>query len=154
MALFQHLAWLRKMLCKCSLDYCYYPPFSSWRTRRRWWKTRPPACSCWRFRLQIQTWAQMARSPTPSTVPTQTSSISTTGRVGRRLFGVKAECFRLESQYHQRRSCSQRLPAYISSVITHPSHFVCHSTSHLFSSPVRVIWFMCFRCKSWPLLVV
>lgn len=68
---------------------------SSWCTRRRWWKTRPLACLCWRFRLQIQTWELMARSPTPSTVPTQTSSISTTGQVWWCLFGVKTRVFSL-----------------------------------------------------------
>ena len=62
---------------------------SSWCTQRQWWKTHPPACLCWRFRLQIQTWELMARSPTPCTVPTQTSSISTPGQVWRCLFGVK-----------------------------------------------------------------
>lgn len=62
---------------------------SSWCTQRRWWKTRPPACLCWRFRRQTRTWELMARSPTPSTVPAQTSSISTTGQVWCRLFGVK-----------------------------------------------------------------
>lgn len=65
---------------------------SSWCTQRRWWKTRPQACLCWRLQLQIQMWELMARSPTLSTVPTLTSSISTTGQV-RWCLGSKHECF-------------------------------------------------------------
>lgn len=71
---------------------------SSWCTRRRWWKTRPPACSCWKFLPRIQTWELMARSPSPFTVPTQTSSISTTGQVWLRLFGVKTQVLPLSER--------------------------------------------------------
>lgn len=100
----QMLAWLL-LLSSCS----------SWCTRRRWWKTRPPACLCWRFRLQIQTWELMAKSPTPSTVLMQTSSISTTGQVWWCLFGVKHKCSLLVScteclswRYHRHAAVAQK----------------------------------------------
>lgn len=129
---------------------------SSWCTRRQWWKTRPPACLCWRFRLQIQTWELMARSPTPFTALTQTSSISTTGQVWWCVFGVKTQALPLSVSVWVIPSAAQRESLLkraknISTVFSfflpgaphwHPSHFISVITSFCpdFSatrSPVR-----------------
>lgn len=87
----EHLAPVGKSAMQMEPWWLLLSSCSSWCTRRRWWRTRPPARLCWRSRLPIQTWELMARSPTPCTVPTQTSSTSTRDQVRRCLFGVRTQ---------------------------------------------------------------
>lgn len=87
----EHLPRVGKSAMQMESWWLLLSSCSSWCTRRRWWRTRPLARLCWRSRLPIQTWELTARSPTPCTVPTQTSSTSTRDRVRRRLFGVRTQ---------------------------------------------------------------
>lgn len=144
----EHLAQVGKSAMQMESWWLLLSSCSSWCTQRWWWRTRPLARLCWRSRLPIQTWELMARSPTPCTVPTQTSSTSTRDQVHWCLFGVRTQAHSpkrallsadtIEAAPAQR---AQNIfiispfnffsPTFSSARPWHPSHFVSVKTLHL-----------------------